>query len=85
MTVQSASSSCMQAARKHGFSLTVSRVANAVSANLEDNTALPLKPEIHRVVKQQGWVSDEYEHLWRRDGGGSAALTSHGILSRSRI
>ncbi|KAK4546451.1 hypothetical protein LTR36_002128 [Oleoguttula mirabilis] len=56
-------------------------VANAVSANLEDNTGLPLKPEIHKIVKEQGWVSDEYEHLWRRDGGGSAALTSHGILT----
>jgi len=58
-------------------------VADAVSANLEDNTHLPLKPEIHKIVKQHGWVSEEYEHLWRRDGGGSAALTSHGILSKS--
>ncbi|KAI7369401.1 hypothetical protein KC354_g1975 [Hortaea werneckii] len=56
-------------------------VANAVNANLENTGKLPLKPDVHEIVKQQRWISDEYEHLWRRDGGGSAALTSHGILT----
>ncbi|KAK5131999.1 hypothetical protein LTR08_000420 [Meristemomyces frigidus] len=56
-------------------------VANAVAANLDDTSALPLKPEVFTIVKQQGWISDEYEHMWRRDGGGSAALTSHGVLT----
>ncbi|KAI7264305.1 hypothetical protein KC345_g8863 [Hortaea werneckii] len=65
MTVQSASSF----------------LANAVNANLENTGKLPLKPDVHEIVKQQRWISDEYEHLWRRDGGGSAALTSHGILT----
>ncbi|KAI7235775.1 hypothetical protein KC330_g4074 [Hortaea werneckii] len=56
-------------------------VANAVNANLESTGKLPLKPDVHEIVKQQRWISEEYEHLWRRDGGGSAALTSHGILT----
>ncbi|KAI7534672.1 hypothetical protein KC331_g12435 [Hortaea werneckii] len=56
-------------------------VANAVNANLENTGKLPLKPDVHEIVKQQRWISEEYEHLWRRDGGGSAALTSHGILT----
>ncbi|OTA24998.1 hypothetical protein BTJ68_12352 [Hortaea werneckii EXF-2000] len=56
-------------------------VANAVNANLENTGKLPLTPDVHEIVKQQRWISDEYEHLWRRDGGGSAALTSHGILT----
>ncbi|KXL45439.1 hypothetical protein M433DRAFT_153566 [Acidomyces richmondensis BFW] len=56
-------------------------VGSAIKANLEDSTNLPLKPEVAKSVKQQGWVSDEYEHLWRRDGGGSACITLHGILS----
>ena len=56
-------------------------MGNAISANLEDTTNLPIKPEVLQLVKKQGWISDEYEHLWGRDGGGSAALTSHGILS----
>ncbi|CAK1361629.1 uncharacterized protein RHO25_004799 [Cercospora beticola] len=56
-------------------------VANAVSANLVDTSKLPFQPEVVETVKQQGWISDEYEHLWRRDEGGSAALTSHGILT----
>ncbi|KAF2216609.1 hypothetical protein CERZMDRAFT_93902 [Cercospora zeae-maydis SCOH1-5] len=55
--------------------------ANAVSANLVDTSKLPFQPELVQTVKQQGWISDEYEHLWRRDEGGSAALTSHGILT----
>ncbi|KAK0352836.1 hypothetical protein LTR59_015809 [Friedmanniomyces endolithicus] len=56
-------------------------VGGAVSANLEDSNNLPLQPETLKIVKEQKWISEEYEHLWRRDGGGSAALTSHGILS----
>ncbi|KAI6912440.1 hypothetical protein KC318_g14960 [Hortaea werneckii] len=43
-------------------------VANAVNANLENTGKLPLKPDVHEIVKQQRWISDEYEHLWRRDG-----------------
>ncbi|KAI5357830.1 Putative corA, transmembrane region [Septoria linicola] len=54
---------------------------NAVSANLVDTSKLPFGHEIVETVKKQGWISDEYEHLWRRDEGGSAALTSHGILT----
>lgn len=56
-------------------------VGNAVSANLKDQNNLPYDPEIVSTIKDQGWISDEYLHLWRRDEGGSAALTSHGILS----
>ncbi|KXS97479.1 hypothetical protein AC578_9077 [Pseudocercospora eumusae] len=56
-------------------------VANAVSANLSDQDRLPFNHEIIDVVKKQGWISDEYVHLWRRDEGGSAALTNHGILT----
>lgn len=59
------------------------RVGNAVSANLTDTNKLPVEAELVEVVKKQGWISDEYLHLWRRDEGGSAALTSHGILSLS--
>lgn len=55
-------------------------VGNAVSANLEDTSLLPLGQEVLDLVRKSGWVSDEFEHLWRRDGGGSAALTSHGVL-----
>ena len=61
-----------------------SRVGNGISANLEDTSNLPIKTEVKDLVKKSGWTSEEYEHLWRRDGGGSAALTSHGILSMSR-
>ncbi|KAH9844576.1 hypothetical protein Tdes44962_MAKER07273 [Teratosphaeria destructans] len=49
-------------------------VGNAIKANLEDNANLPFKQDVLKVVKQQGWVADEYEHLWRRDGGGSASF-----------
>lgn len=56
-------------------------VGNAVSANLKDQDNLPYDPEVLSTIKQQKWISDEYIHLWRRDEGGSAALTSHGILS----
>ncbi|KAK3617592.1 hypothetical protein LTR22_026689 [Elasticomyces elasticus] len=56
-------------------------VGGAVSANLEDSNNLPIRQDILKIVKEQKWVSDEYEHMWRRDGGGSAALTSHGILT----
>ncbi|WPG99167.1 Hypothetical protein R9X50_00197800 [Acrodontium crateriforme] len=56
-------------------------VANAVSANLQDTSKLPIRNEYQKVIRDQGWISDEYEHLWRRDGGGSAALTSRGILT----
>lgn len=53
-----------------------------MSANLEDTTNLPIQSDILKIVRQQGWISDDYEHLWRRDSGGSAALSSHGILSK---
>ncbi|KAK5684116.1 hypothetical protein LTS10_003980 [Elasticomyces elasticus] len=56
-------------------------VGGAVNANLEDSSNLPIRQDVLKVVKEQKWVSDEYEHMWRRDGGGSAALTSHGILT----
>ncbi|CZT23512.1 uncharacterized protein RCC_09226 [Ramularia collo-cygni] len=56
-------------------------VGNAVSANLKDQDNLPYDPEVLQTIKQQKWISEEYEHLWRRDEGGSAALTSHGILT----
>jgi hypothetical protein len=56
-------------------------VGNAVSANLKDTQKLPFDSEVVQTIKDQGWISDEYVHLWRRDEGGSAALTSHGILS----
>jgi len=60
----------------------ICRVGNAVSANLENTTKLPIRDDLLKIVKHEGWVSDDYEHLWRRDSGGSAALTSHAILSR---
>jgi len=56
-------------------------VGSAVSANLTDTANLPVKADVLKQVKKNGWISDEYEHLWRRDGGGSAALTSHKILT----
>ena len=58
-----------------------SSIGSAVSANLQDTAKLPIKADVLEQVKKNGWISEEYEHLWRRDGGGSAALTSHGILS----
>lgn len=64
--------------------LKIRRVGSAVSANLTDTNKLPVDSELVEIVKKQGWISDEYLHLWRRDEGGSAALTSHGILSLSR-
>ncbi|KAK4903463.1 hypothetical protein LTR27_000394 [Elasticomyces elasticus] len=56
-------------------------IGGAVNANLEDSNNLPIRQDILKIVKEQKWVSEEYEHMWRRDGGGSAALTSHGILT----
>ncbi|KAK3115042.1 hypothetical protein LTR53_006036 [Teratosphaeriaceae sp. CCFEE 6253] len=56
-------------------------VGGAVSANLENSSNLPLRPDILKIVKEQKWISEEYEHLWRRDGGGSTIVTSHGILT----
>lgn len=56
-------------------------MGNAVSANLIDTNNLPFNSDVVQAIKQQGWISDEYQHIWRRDEGGSAALTSHGILS----
>lgn len=56
-------------------------VSQSVIHKHVDTPSLPMPVEVQAVVKQQGWISDEYEHLWSRDGGGSAALTSHGILS----
>ncbi|KAK5167660.1 uncharacterized protein LTR77_007359 [Saxophila tyrrhenica] len=40
-----------------------------------------MKCRKRNIIRKQGWISDEYEHLWRRDGGGSACLCSHGILT----
>lgn len=45
-----------------------------------DAPPLPMPKEVREIVKKQRWISDEYEHLWSRDGGGSAALTSHNTL-----
>lgn len=53
-----------------------------MSANLIDTNKLPFNHDVIETVKKQKWISDEYQHLWRRDEGGSAALTSHGILSK---
>lgn len=83
MTVPSGLSCCKCFWKILSSRLTVCRVGSAVSANLTDTNKLPVEPELVDVVKKQGWVSDEYLHLWRRDEGGSAALTSHGILSAS--
>ncbi|KAM0714814.1 hypothetical protein Q7P37_009278 [Cladosporium fusiforme] len=46
-----------------------------------DAPPLPIIDEVREVVKKERWISDEYEHLWGRDGGGSAALTSHNTLT----
>lgn len=56
-------------------------IGNAVSANLIDTNKLPFNHDVIEAVKTQKWISDEYQHLWRRDEGGSAALTSRGILT----
>lgn len=45
-----------------------------------DAPPLPIPTEMRGVVRKQRWISDEYEHLWSRDGGGSASLTSHNTL-----
>ena len=58
------------------------RVGSAINANLKDTTKLPVQADILQQVKKNRWVSEEYEHLWRRDGGGSAALTSLNVLSK---
>ena len=84
MIALSASNSCAKLLQCHEWrlQLTSRRVGNAISANLEDTTNLPVNKEALDLVKKSGWIGEEYEHLWRRDGGGSAALTSHGILSK---
>lgn len=46
-----------------------------------DAPPLPMGKEVRDIVKKERWISDEYEHLWKRDGGGSAALTSHNTLT----
>lgn len=56
-----------------------------MSANLIDTNKLPFNHDVIETVKKQKWISDEYQHLWRRDEGGSAALTSHGILSKRSL
>ncbi|KAF2716507.1 hypothetical protein K431DRAFT_235238 [Polychaeton citri CBS 116435] len=56
-------------------------VAGNDKPHKEDSPKLPFTDEIKEIVKGQKWTSDEWEHLWGRDAGGSAALTSHGILS----
>lgn len=63
----------------------IGSVGNAISANLIDTNKLPFNHEVLETVRRQKWISDEYQHLWRRDEGGSAALTSHGILSKLRF
>lgn len=45
-----------------------------------DAPPLPMPTAVREVVKKERWISDEYEHLWSRDGGGSACLTSHNTL-----
>nr|POF27603.1 hypothetical protein CFP56_73788 [Quercus suber] len=44
------------------------KVGCGIGANLEDQVKLPFKPDILKVVKEQGWIGADYEHLWRRDG-----------------
>ncbi|SMQ47519.1 unnamed protein product [Zymoseptoria tritici ST99CH_1A5] len=56
-------------------------IGNSTSANLKDTQNVPFDSEVIKTITDQGWISDEYTHLWRRDEGGSAALTSHGILT----
>ncbi|QIW97052.1 hypothetical protein AMS68_002570 [Peltaster fructicola] len=46
-----------------------------------ETPALPLPDDVLQVMREQGWISAEYEHLWRRNGGGSAALASGKVLS----
>ena len=81
MIAPSGSSFCTSTCPAARALLSPGRCGHAISANLEDTVRLPLQSEVLKIVKEQKWVSEEYEHLWRRDGGGSAALTSHGILS----
>ena len=45
-----------------------------------DAPPLPMPTEVRDIIKKQRWISDEYEHLWSREGGGSASLTSHNTL-----
>jgi hypothetical protein len=45
-----------------------------------DAPPLPMPTAVREIVKKERWISDEYEHLWSRDGGGSASLTSHNTL-----
>ena len=45
-----------------------------------DAPPLPMPTEVRDIIRKQRWISDEYEHLWSRDGGGSASLTSHNTL-----
>ncbi|EGP90590.1 uncharacterized protein MYCGRDRAFT_90665 [Zymoseptoria tritici IPO323] len=59
-------------------------IGNSTSANLKDTQNVPFDSEVIKTITDQGWISDEYTHLWRRDEGGSAALTSHGILNSER-
>lgn len=57
-------------------------VADAPAARKNaDAPPLPMGKEVRDIVKKERWISDEYEHLWKRDGGGSAALTSHNTLT----
>jgi hypothetical protein len=45
-----------------------------------DAPPLPMPDEVRDIVKKERWISDEYEHLWSRDGGGSASLASNNTL-----
>nr|POF14141.1 hypothetical protein CFP56_03165 [Quercus suber] len=57
-----------------------------IDRSYDDSTIkLPMKPDILKIVQKQGWIGAEYEHLWRRDGGGSTTLTSHGILNKQNF
>lgn len=52
-----------------------------ITRKTDDTPPLPLPEPVKQTLKKQRWISDEWEHLWRRDGGGSAALTSHATLT----
>ncbi|KAK6437197.1 hypothetical protein LTR95_006613 [Oleoguttula sp. CCFEE 5521] len=41
----------------------------------------PLPAAVEEILERQRWISDEYEHLWQRDSGGSTTLLAHGVLT----
>lgn len=63
------------------FKLLVAEHARPSNDDAASDLPLPLPPAIHDLVKDQGWISDEYEHLWSRSAGISVVLTLHGVLT----